>query len=163
MRIMSALFLPLAAAQGLLLAVAFLNLGTQTIGLAGEPPELFPVYAGKRHEFSVTAGTRKTTFRKPALPGKLGRHPIAILASSTALFRAENFSPDFLPLTSSLNRLNNARPAGVPLQSVSTSAGGQAGFHAPPRQKRSYLPTDCQTAGASAIAPDVCSGADVGS
>ncbi len=163
MRIMSALFLPLAAAQGLLLAVAFLNLGTQTVGLAGEPPELFPVYAGKRHEFSVTAGTRKTTFRKPALPGKLGRHPIAILASSTALFRAENFSPDFLPLTSSLNRLNNARPAGVPLQTVSTSAGGQAGFHAPPRQKRSYLPTDCQTAGASAIAPDVCSGADVGS
>ena len=41
---MSALFLPRAAAQGLLLAVAFLNLGTQTVGLTGEPPEVFPVY-----------------------------------------------------------------------------------------------------------------------
>ncbi len=46
---MSALFLPLAAAQGLLLAVAFLNLGTQTVGLAGEPPEVFPVYADNCH------------------------------------------------------------------------------------------------------------------
>ena len=142
---MSALFLPLAAAQGLLLAVAFLNLGTQTVGLAGEPLELSPVYADKCHEFSVTAHptrkTRKTAFKKPASPGKLGRHPIAILASRTALFRAENFSPDFLPLTSSLNRLNNARPAGVPLQSVSKSAGGQAGVHVPPRQEM-IIPAD---------------------
>lgn len=126
-RIMSALFLPLAAAQGWLLAVAFLNLGTQTVGLAGKPPEFFPVYADKRHEFSVTDGTRKSAFRKPASPGKQGRHPIAILASRTALFRAENLSPDFLPLTSSLNRLNSARPAGVPLQSVTVSVGGRAG------------------------------------
>ncbi len=159
LRIMSALFLPLAAAQGLLLAVAFLNLGTQTVGLAGEPPKGFPVYPDKCHEFSVTDSTRKSAFNKPASPGKSGRHPIAILASRTALFRAENLSPDFLPLTSSLNRLNSARPAWVPLQSLSASAGGQAGVHAPPRQKQSYLPTDCQTAGASAITLYVCSGA----
>ncbi len=163
MRIMSALFLPLAAAQGLLLAVAFLNLGTQTVGLAGEPPELFPEDADNCHEFSVTDGTRKSAFRKRASPRKLGRHPIAILASRTALFRAENLSPDPLPLTSSLNKLNSARPAGVPLQSVSVSAGGQTGVYVPPRQKQSYLPTDCHTAGASAIALNVCSEANVGS
>ena len=85
------------------------------------------------------------------LPGKLGRQPIAIFASSTALFRAENLSPVCLPLTSSLNRLNKARPAGVPLHTVvqHSSTGNATRPSSSYNPSVSYLPTDCHTAGAA--------------
>lgn len=85
----------------------------------------------------------------------LGRQPIAILASSTALFRAEYLSPVCLPLTSSLNRLNSARPAGVPLQRTPTVIPARINV-TQPHSYCKYLPTDCQTLGASVIAREPC-------
>lgn len=128
----SADFFPAGVALDCAFVMPFLNLGTLTAGLAGRCVEFFPTYsrvhlgAGldpqpchRMHLLHLDKGRQpghqEYTF---CLPGKLGRQPIAILASSTALFRAENLSPVCLPLTSSLNRLNKARPAGVPLHTV---------------------------------------------
>ena len=140
---MSAFLLPLGVPIELASDTAFLNLGTQTEGFATRPPEAlgpaqavafytcYCIFADWLQHFILALAVRVDDYhisfkQKPqsALPGTLGRHPIAILASRTALLRAENLSPVCLPFTSSLKRLNKALPAGVPLPTDFHTAGG---------------------------------------